>query len=177
MDYQEFLQFAESDIELSSGDDASRVIDTYLRGYQRCNSGSGTLQDSVLGVSIAQVRRDLELRLESEPAITTEDIERLRDYHGARALSDLGADYDMEFFQWFSGEYAEIFDEWLEQDCECADEGDTKIAEELLFNFTNNTLGMRVYDTYNEILARFCEACLKARRHIREVIQRLDSRE
>ncbi len=109
--------------------------------------------------------------------------------HG-RSLVDLGAEYAEEFYEWFKRREPSIYEEWhaacvtekaeadklttsINPDANLSILGEAGTPEDLLFDFTNNTLGGRVYDTCDQLLLEFAQANLKGALHFRYLLDQL----
>lgn len=109
--------------------------------------------------------------------IRPEDIRKVMERYG-ESLTDLGADYCREFEDWFKGCEPRIYQDWLESISEYVqkDSPDWPAyrAELLLFQFSNNSLGGRVYEQHDDYLAEFFNQSGAGNRHIIELLQGLE---
>lgn len=179
------ITVARAEIPVDTSSNIQQLAAAFVAGivWGRDTQGS---PDILFGLKINEVKQMVESVL-AGAEITHEDIRTVLEWYG-RSLVDLWADYAPEFLVWFRENHKEIFDPWLQIagkylplpnetfNDEWIQSHQGKIAQELLFSFTNNTLNGAVYDTYDAMLVEFCKTCPKAKRHIHILLEEFEER-
>ncbi len=187
-DLASLLGVAEAEIPVNNTSDIQGLASAFVAGivWGRDTQGS---PDILFGLKINEVKRMVESAL-AWKEITLEDIRAVLEWHG-RTLTDLGADYALEFLVWFRDNHKGIFDPWLEWvgtylplQSEIFDDtwiqvNQTKIADHLLFDLSNSLLGSPGIseETHDDLLIAFCKTCPKAKRHIHILLEQLKGEE
>ena len=113
------------------------------------------------------------------PKITPQDIRQVMENLG-ESLTDLGATYAKDFAVWLRGKRPTIFSGWVADqvksghyDPQGKDHTITLDSEELLFDFSNNSLGGLIpdMDAHDGLLAEFCNQCPAAHDHIMDLLE------
>jgi hypothetical protein len=94
--------------------------------------------------------------------VTEKHIREVMEHYG-ESLTDMGADYGEDFLKWFMANYRETYRQWINQ---IEDTPILVTGKNLLFYFSNESLGGLVSDTHDEILTDFCNQNYHARKHI-----------
>ncbi len=184
LNYEKLIQAAAASVLLEQdAGKASTKLEGVIEGL-RLTQGA----DGICGRRIEQVSADIHaLIMEKLPPITAEDIRTIMEGYG-ESLGDRGADYEEEFLVWFQEREPKIYQAWRQKEDKWAaqrkkqfpppvtesaedrkffDKMKDSPAQELLFAYSNNSLGDRLTEEqHDRLLAEFAQVNLRARRHL-----------
>lgn len=188
MEYLEFVEKLSTSIDVSRQSEVDNAIQASLSTAKAILEEQAS-EDEILGQPLTKVIADIQERIVGKMSpLSLSDIRTVLELYGS-SFVDLGAEYAEEFATWFKERDPEIYAEWHKDVIAEHEKGNRIILEinleadlgmdeapakptDLLFDFTNNTLGGRVYDTCDELLLEFFSSCLKARLHFQKLLDR-----